>query len=221
MKSSSLDILILNTIKLYHNNINNKNIKIITNTNDEINILFDKDFLIKYLKLDYFKKESDDIKNIIENISKDKINELSIEEKNNIKNRCTKLNVISNISLNNIHSVIQMDGITYLILESINTKSVLELCKIDGYYVINNVYNTKFINKLINSKKSFISFPTRTILKENDNVVHNMHLSKTDKKERLLELKELIYLDLKDNVRDNHHMIKYKELFMRVPIIKK
>ena len=216
-----IDKKILSGIYNYYNKIYNNKFKIITSTNDELIIQLEEKTFLNYLgfKENVMDKHSSKIN--FDYLNK-YIKKQDRKQKDALINRCLRINELSNLGLNNIHSIIEKDEKVYLLLISENTKPCVELQKISNNdYKVVNIHNVNVADRLINDKKTYISIPVYSKVFNKYRTLVEYELSLNEVDERKFGIKEALYFDLKDEVRKQGQLIKHKDLFRRAPIIKK
>ena len=232
---------VLTSIVDYYLSLCNRKIKIITNNNDQIDILFNKKDVCDLTKLnEYYKHDNggkcNELKVIFERIiNGEKVN-IPLQEEQRISEVCFNFKKISNMNLNTIHSVIDYNNKKYILVNSRHGITAMELeqksRKGTIYYVINKFLSKKEIENLINEKKAYISIPkyfdtvdlgSEDISFANDTVVtyttkrsdyafKNQILNDDVLSLKLLELKELIYSSYKTKINYKDFSNKFKTI---------
>lgn len=194
--------LVLNAVKSYKKYFFDMTYKLYTNCNDEMDIVFPVNEFFNCLninKLDY-----EDLKSYIKNAD----GNIKIK----IHDGCQKFAGICPLTTDFIHSIIDCNNKTYVITVSEKGITVLVLTKIfqeknKSKYIITKIEKRNFIREIINHRDSKIYFPTKSIVKSYNEEDIISQLSKKERKEKLLKLKETIYYDKDGNVRNQNTRI--------------
>lgn len=148
-------------------------------------------------------------------------------EKTDISNSCKIFLNVEQLDLGIVHSIIELEDKLYMVLKTGRSRPILELVKssydeeksVTTYNII-DIKKTSYLSELIKSKKASVSFPVTSNYRDKDNIFISYILSDEYQKERMLDFKELLYVDKKGEVRDINSNPGYEEYLKRTPIIK-
>ena len=233
---------VLSAIVNYYLSLCNRKIKIVSNTDDEINILFNKRDFAELTRLNkYYKHDNggkcNELKFIFERILNGEEINISKEEEQRINNVCFNFHKIFDMNLNTIHSIIDYNGKKYIIVKGrygIVTMELEEKSRKDGmYYVINRFVSENQVEKIINKKNAYISIPksfdTIDLGCEDVSFANNTGITYTERRNnydfkhqvlkddlinlRLLEIRELLH-------SNNKKRRKYKDFLNTCKVVK-
>lgn len=205
MKISCYDKDILTTIYNFKYSVQDITFKLYTNTLDEMLIRFPKQVVFNLLGFNNTIKKSDGsyyetLNGIVDAIYKGQTYQIPKNKKNILKSSAEKVKKLVPITLNSIHSIIEDSYNTYLIMISDNGNVILKLVKEKNTnnFMVVDLLDITYLEKLMNNPFTRVSIPIKSEyvkLEDKENrKVRSYMLDDNEVSERLLEMREFIYL---------------------------
>lgn len=198
--------LISETLNIYKEYFDEMTYTICTSCDDQMEIEFLKDTFIKNMHLESILDFSDQ-----------SINNLDVEEKKKINNRCSKFINMGPITLQTVCCLIDYNNKTYMIVKGNLGKIIFVLQKNqNNKFIITDIKNSKYLYHLIGANNAKIYFPTKLeTFKENEKI-YSESLSENNKKDKLLNIKEALYLDKDGNARKDDEKISTSYFYSKI-----
>lgn len=228
MKPNGFENYILQTIYNFKHSVQDRNFILHTNANEIISVKFPKLVAFNFLGLNNKVTDEngnyyDSLKDIIKVVYNGQIRQISDKDKKNIKLQSKMINKLAPITLNNVHSIIEIKNDMYLVMVSENGEIVLRLLKQNHdkiSYIVIDLLDISCVNELINADDAYVSIPIRSEYLKKESVgkakIEVNKLNKNEQFERILELKEFLL----DNLSLDGKLL-YTDYLSSVPIIKK
>lgn len=198
--------LIFEVLKIYKDNFEEKKYILYTNCNDQIEIEFSKEDFIKITHLES-----------LLDFSNKSVKSLDTEQKKNINNKCSKFINIGPITLQTICCLIDYNNKTYMITKGNLGKIIFVLQKNqDNKFMVTDIKNSKYLYHLIGKNNAKIYFPTKLETFKKNEKTYSESLSKNKKKNKLLNIKEALYLDKDGNARKDEEKINTSYFYSKI-----
>ena len=221
------------SLSLYSSHLQDIKFKLYANDGKKMIVTFPKLFFLSYIGIGgkHWGKNGTETYEIPE-IRKNfyyKLKDLKLDDCqiSRMKEACNKISSLSTFTLNTIHSIIENNGETYLVLASDFEFPVIRLMKNKYYnehnfenYMIIDIDGKELLEKLINDKDSYKTFLKGSGYK-NDKVNIKYWLNPYELQQRIIDFEDFKFIDEECNQRSDNDIISVEQYYNRTPRILK